>query len=51
MPGLAEEGAPCWPGHSHRKGREMWGVFGGIAFAGFLALMFGRSSRRTRRDG
>jgi hypothetical protein len=29
-----------------RGRKKMWGTFGGIAFAGFLALLFGRESRR-----
>ena len=28
------------------RGSEMWGIYSGIAFAGLLALIFGRASRR-----
>jgi hypothetical protein len=28
------------------KGSRMWGIYGGIAFAGLLALVFSRASRR-----
>ena len=52
MPGLVEEGVFYWPGHSQRKkGEQMWGVVGGMAFAGVFALMFERSGRRSRRRG
>jgi hypothetical protein len=29
----------------------MWGILGGIAFAGVLALMFGRAGRGRRHGG
>jgi len=35
-------------GRQNRKGRKMWGTFGGIAFAGLLALLFEREGRRHR---
>ena len=28
----------------------MWGIYGGIVFAGLVALVFGRASRRTLQE-
>jgi hypothetical protein len=49
---LGRGGGSLLAGPFPRKGGdEMWGVLGGMAFAGVLALMFGRSGRRGKRGG
>jgi hypothetical protein len=48
MPGWIGEGPGLAALFPFRKGESMWGVYGGAAFAAFLALMFARSDRRHR---
>jgi len=43
-------GGPLGRGSPFAKGSENVGIYGGFAFAGLLALIFGRGGRRHRKS-